>query len=82
MLDGTDASIELQKAIIEKYEIVELLGKGSYGTVLKGVCKQTNRKVALKISTMKANREYDYMKILFKLIPINPTFVDKSEGFL
>ena len=59
MLDDTGASEELKKAISENYEIVDLLGKGSYGCVLKGVCKSTSRKVALKIMVNQAEREYD-----------------------
>jgi serine/threonine protein kinase len=33
----------------KRYLIKEILGKGSYGSVYKGVCRKTNRMVALKI---------------------------------
>ena len=64
MLDDTDASAELKKAISAKYEIVDLLGKGSYGRVLKGICKETSRKVALKITTVEEDRQYDNIRLL------------------
>jgi len=35
--------------VSSKYQIMEILGKGSYGFVAKGKCRITNRVVALKI---------------------------------
>lgn len=40
---------KLRNAITKRYEIVELIGNGSYGVVSKGKCKTTGRAVALKI---------------------------------
>jgi len=54
----------LRKEIVKKYEIVELLGKGSYGTVTKGRCKATGRIVALKVMENQTNTEYDTIKTL------------------
>ena len=51
-LEDTDeygATKALRKAINEKYQIVEILGKGSYGCVSKATCRSTGRVVALKI---------------------------------
>ena len=39
----------LRHVIKKKYEMLEVLGKGSYGTVSKGKCRQTGRIVALKV---------------------------------
>lgn len=39
----------LKEIIKSKYEIIELLGKGSFGCVFKGICRNTKRNVALKI---------------------------------
>ena len=40
---------EMRDLIIPKYEITELIGKGSYGCVTKGICKKTAKIVALKV---------------------------------
>ena len=39
----------LRYAITRQYEIIEILGKGSYGCVSKGKCKVSGRIVALKV---------------------------------
>ncbi len=39
----------MRKAIEEKYEIIQVIGKGSYGCVSKAKCKKTQREVALKV---------------------------------
>ena len=50
--------------INQKYEISELIGSGSYGSVYKGICRNTGRHVALKIMQDQAKSEYDCIKIL------------------
>jgi hypothetical protein len=47
--DKFGATKALRNAIDQKYEIVEFIGKGSYGSVSKGKCKTTGKIVALKI---------------------------------
>jgi len=47
--DKYGATRLLREEVEKKYEIIELLGKGSYGSVSKGTCKATGRTVALKI---------------------------------
>lgn len=47
--DQYGATRNLRRQIKKKYEIVEMLGKGSYGCVSKAKCLQTGRIVALKI---------------------------------
>ena len=47
--DEYGATKALREAINQKYQIVEIIGQGSYGCVSKGVCKTTGRTVALKI---------------------------------
>lgn len=44
---GTTKALRI--AINRQYEIIEVLGKGSYGCVSKGKCKTTGRVVALKV---------------------------------
>ena len=39
----------LKRRVEKKYEIVKLIGKGSYGCVTKAKCKETGRFVALKV---------------------------------
>jgi serine/threonine protein kinase len=43
---------------------VELVGKGSYGSVSKGKCKKTGRTVALKVIEGQKNTEYDTIKLV------------------
>ena len=47
--DKFGATKALRNAIEQKYEIMEFVGKGSYGSVSKGKCKLTGRIVAIKI---------------------------------
>ncbi|KAJ6253917.1 cyclin-dependent kinase 12 [Anaeramoeba flamelloides] len=58
---------------IDKYQIIKKIGKGVYGEVYKGICKQTGKKVALKKINLKlysegfphtAIREITIVKIL------------------
>ena len=46
------------------YEFRELLGRGSYGTVSKGLCKATGQTVALKVMVNQTKTEYDCIKVL------------------
>lgn len=39
----------MRKAIEDKFEILQVIGKGSYGCVSKAKCKRTGRDVALKV---------------------------------
>lgn len=50
--------------INEKYDIIEIIGKGSYGYVSRGICKTTGREVALKIMINQTKTEYDVIKVL------------------
>jgi serine/threonine protein kinase len=40
---------KLNIAISKKYEVVEMVGNGSYGTVMKAKDKKTDTLVALKV---------------------------------
>ena len=40
---------EMRNLVLEKYEVLELVGKGSYGCVSKGTEKSTGKTVALKV---------------------------------
>jgi serine/threonine protein kinase len=39
----------MRDLILPKYNVIELIGKGSYGSVTKGNCKKTGKAVALKV---------------------------------
>jgi serine/threonine protein kinase len=41
--------IDDEEIIYRKYELMELLGRGSFGTVYKIISKETNQKYAIKI---------------------------------
>ena len=57
----------LRDAINQKYDLIELIGEGSYGTVSKGLCKTTGKTVALKILVNQTTTEYDAIKVLREL---------------
>ena len=48
-VDKFGATRQLREIIEQKYQIVELIGKGSYGSVSKAICKSTGKTVALKL---------------------------------
>jgi len=54
----------LRKRIEKKYEVIKLIGKGSYGCVSKGKCKATGRFVALKVMKNQTKTEYEIIKLL------------------
>ena len=62
--DKYGATQPLRVAIESKYNIVEVIGQGSYGWVSKGICKKTGRTVALKIMVNQITKEYDLIKVL------------------
>ena len=62
--DRCGATKALREAIDKKYTLIEVIGKGSYGCVSKGVCKKTGRDVALKILVNQTSSEYDATKVL------------------
>lgn len=55
---------KLSSAINRKYEVLELIGNGSYGCVSQAKCKRTGRMVALKIMKSEATMEYEVIKLL------------------
>jgi serine/threonine protein kinase len=62
--DQFGATKALRYAINRHYEIIEVLGKGSYGCVSKARCKNTGRIVALKIMENQTDTEYDTIKLV------------------
>ena len=62
--DQFGATKALRTYIDQKYEIIDVIGKGSYGCVSRGICKRTGRKVALKIMINQTESEADMIKIL------------------
>ena len=55
---------KLKSEIEKKYEVISLIGKGSYGCVSKALCIETGRKVALKIMKNTTVTEYEIIKLL------------------
>lgn len=62
--DKFGATKALRQQIQQKYQILDVLGKGSYGCVSKAKCLKTGRIVALKIMENQTNTEYDTIKLL------------------
>jgi len=54
----------LKDAISAKYEIFDIIGKGTFGFVTQGVCKATGRHVALKIMINQVKSEYDCIRLI------------------
>ena len=63
-VDKYGATTALRREIENKYEILQLIGKGSYGAVSKGRCKATGKEVALKILIDQVDTEYNAIKML------------------
>ena len=55
---------KLRLAINKKYEVVEVIGNGSYGCVSQAKCKVTGKTVAMKIMKSEAVMEYEIIKLL------------------
>jgi mitogen-activated protein kinase 1/3 len=54
----------MRKAISQKYKILQLIGKGSYGCVSKAKCLDTGKTVALKVMQNNNSTEYEFIKLL------------------
>ena len=42
------SSDQLEAHILQKFDIIQRIGKGAYGIVYKAQCKKTNKIIALK----------------------------------
>ena len=62
--DKFGATPSLRQQIEKKYEMIEVIGKGSYGCVTRGKCKKTGRQVAIKIMQHQTDSEYDTIKLV------------------
>jgi serine/threonine protein kinase len=51
-------------AISQKFKIIQLIGKGSYGCVSKAKCLETGNIVALKVMQNNNSTEYEFIKLL------------------
>lgn len=47
-----------------RYELIEKVGEGSYGSVVKAKSKSSGKTVALKILINQTMTEYDTIKVL------------------
>lgn len=65
--DECGITAKLRVAIDKKYEVIEVVGHGSYGCVSQGKCKKTGRLVAMKIMRNQATMEYEIIKLLREL---------------
>ena len=50
--------------IAKSYTLDGVLGQGSYGTVMKGVCKVTGQQVAIKYISGFSKWDYDCVKVI------------------
>lgn len=55
---------DIREIVLKKYEVIEIIGKGSYGCVSKGRCKKTGKIIALKIIQTESQTEYELIKLL------------------
>ena len=66
--DRYGAKLQLRNMIKEKYEIISIIGKGSYGCVSKAKCKSTGKLVAIKIFNNHSDSEYDTVKLVREIV--------------
>ena len=55
---------KLKSVINSKYQVLEVIGIGSYGTVSKAKCLESGKVVALKIMKNQPKMEYEVIKLL------------------
>ena len=73
MLDEKDrfgAKRALRNEIKTKFELIKVIGRGSYGCVTKAKCKTTGRIVAIKIFQNHQDTEYDTVKLVREIMII------------
>lgn len=73
LLDDKDkfgARNALRREISIKYELLSVIGRGSYGCVSKAKCKRTGKLVAIKIFEKHENSEYDTVKLVREILLI------------
>ena len=46
------------------YKLLSFIGEGSYGTVIKGYCRNTETPVAIKLVSNFTKYEYDCVKLI------------------
>ena len=64
LLMNAGADHDLRQAINKKYEVLQLIGKGGQGSVIKAKCRATQRLVALKFLANQCYNGTDYIRIL------------------
>ena len=52
------------KAALENYDLIDIIGEGSYGEVMEAKCKVTGERVAIKYVKNIYENEYDWVKTL------------------
>jgi len=60
-------SPQLKVVVDASYELLELIGNGSYGFVAKGKCRKSGRMIAIKIMKSETKLEYEIIKLLREL---------------
>ena len=50
--------------VIKDYELVQHLGQGSFGLVVEGKCRVSQRPVAIKLISNFSQYEYDCVKVI------------------
>ena len=63
MFNGSDLHKDWN-VIAKSYTLDGVLGQGSYGTVMKGVCKITGQVVAIKYISGFSKWDYDCVKVI------------------
>ena len=66
--DKFGARNALRREIQTKYELLKVIGRGSYGCVSKAKCKNTGKFVAIKVFEKHTNSEYDTVKLVREII--------------
>ena len=62
--DDMGVSKSLKDAITQKYEIFDVIGKGTFGFVTQGKCLTTKKPVALKVMINQVKSDYDCIRLI------------------
>lgn len=68
--DKFGAKNALRRIIQSKYELLKVIGRGSYGCVSKAKCKDTGKFVAIKVFEKHSSSEYDTVKLVREIVLI------------
>ena len=77
--DKFGARNALRREIQTKYELLEVIGRGSYGCVSQAKCLNTGKIVAIKVFEQHTSSQYDTVKLVREIILLKKLNEIQSE---